>query len=217
MEFLADLFPDAKLLPADPIARAKVRLFAHLIDTKFIPAFAGCVFLGGPPEPLYAMLDTLQAFLPPDGGYVAGDWSIADAAFIPWFLRLEAILALNPVTMSPEVAEAASGMVRSERFARLQQWKRDNVARPTMAKTYDEVWFYAFWCRVGCCANVRGGFHSQRWFRNGMSAWRGSRRRASLTAISPSQSRRSRGRNIASASYNITTRVQLLLRSGCRG
>ena len=33
-EFIADIFPEAHLLPADPVKRATARLFAALVDSK---------------------------------------------------------------------------------------------------------------------------------------------------------------------------------------
>ena len=144
-EFLADLLPSAELLPADPALRAKARLFAQTVDSAFIPAFVGFIFMGAPVEGLYAVLEKLQGFLSPEGGFVAGKWSIADAAFAPFIMRLESVLSLNPPTIqTPGLASQVLEVLRSERFARLQQWKRDIVARPSMAKTYDEV------CSTSC-------------------------------------------------------------------
>ena len=142
-EFIADLFPSAELLPTDPALRAKARLFVQTVDSAFLPAFVGSTFLGAPAEGLYAVLEKLQGLLPPEGGFVVGKWSFADApAFAPLIMRLETILSMNvPTITTPGAAEKMVETLRSEaeRFARLQQWKRDIVARPSMAKTYDEV------------------------------------------------------------------------------
>ena len=139
-EFIADLFPSAELLPTDPALRAKARLFVQTVDSAFLPAFVGFAFLGAPAEGLYAVLEKLQGLLPPEGGFVVGKWSLADAAFAPLIMRLETILSMNVPTITPPgAAEKMLKTLRSERFARLQQWKRDIVARPSMAKTYDEV------------------------------------------------------------------------------
>lgn len=140
LEFLADLFPDAHLLPADPVARTRARLFAYTVDTKLIPAFMGAAFMGAPMDGLISVLEAFQAMLPKEGGYAVGErWSIADAAFTPLLVRIDGVLEQNPPTMAPGVAAQALEVLRSERFARLQQYKRDNVARPSMGKTYDEV------------------------------------------------------------------------------
>ena len=90
-------------------------------------------------------LDSPVCFAAFAGGFVAGKWSIADAAFAPFIMRLESVLSLNPPTVqTPGLASQVLEVLRSERFALLQQWKRDIVARPSMAKTYDEV------CSTSC-------------------------------------------------------------------
>ena len=140
LEFLADLLPEARLLPADPIARARARFFAQMVDTKLVPAFVGVAFMGAPVEGLFAAIGALQAMLPAEGGWVCGErWSIADAMFMPFVMRIEVMLEQNLPTMAPGVAERALEVLRSERFARFQQYKKDTVARPSMMKTWDEV------------------------------------------------------------------------------
>ena len=61
LEFLADLYPNAGLLPADLALRAKARLFAHAVEPKFIPAFVGFLFMGMPHAALLAVVDTIAS------------------------------------------------------------------------------------------------------------------------------------------------------------
>lgn len=138
-EFLADIFPEAHLLPADPALRAKARLFAAHIDAKFLPAFAGCMFgLGVPVEGLLAAIDGVQRMLPAEG-FAVGEWSIADAAVMPLFMRLNQVLKLNPPTLKDGAAAQVIEALASPRFARIQKYIADNEARPSMAKTWDRV------------------------------------------------------------------------------
>ena len=49
------------------------------------------------------------------------------------------MLKLNPPTLKEGVAEQVAEALRSPRFARLHKYLSDNAARPSMAKTWDEV------------------------------------------------------------------------------
>ncbi|KAI0699162.1 thioredoxin-like protein [Cerioporus squamosus] len=140
-EFLADIFPDAHLLPADPGLRAKARLFAQYIDTKFLPAFAGFLFgLGTPVEGLLAVMEGLQRMLPAEG-FAVGEWSIADAAAMPLLMRLNRILELGSPTIKEGAAAQVIQALSSPRFARIQKYVADNTARPSMARTWDQAKF----------------------------------------------------------------------------
>ncbi|RPD72601.1 hypothetical protein L226DRAFT_466809 [Lentinus tigrinus ALCF2SS1-7] len=136
-EFLADIFPNAGLLPTDPALRAKARLFAQYMDTKFLPAFAGFIFgLGMPVEGLLATIEGVQRMLPAEG-FAVGEWSIADAAAMPFFMRLDQVLELNPPTIKEGEAARVREALDSARFVRIRKYIADNVARPSMAKTWD--------------------------------------------------------------------------------
>ena len=140
-EFLADIFPNAGLLPTDPALRAKARLFTQYTDTKLVPAFAGFIFgLGVPVEGLLGVMEGLQRMLPAEG-FAVGAWSIADAAVMPILMRLGQILDSNPPTIKEDAANQAREALASPQFARIRKYIADNVARPSMAKTWDKVSF----------------------------------------------------------------------------
>ncbi|KAJ3013333.1 hypothetical protein NUW54_g1624 [Trametes sanguinea] len=67
LEFLADIFPNAHLLPEDPVLRARVRLWNAAVDTKLLKALLGFIFLGEPLESILAVLEEFQAMMPPTG------------------------------------------------------------------------------------------------------------------------------------------------------
>ena len=139
LEFLADAYPGARLMPADPFLRVKVRLLFALINNEYIPAFVNLAFNDGPKEAVYDALESLQRLLPASG-YLVGDWSIGDAVLIAVYLRLLVLLELKVPTMAPEVAEEALETLRtSKRFARLRGWQELNVSRPSVIKTWDVV------------------------------------------------------------------------------
>ncbi|RPD55602.1 glutathione S-transferase [Lentinus tigrinus ALCF2SS1-6] len=139
LEFLADILPSAKLLPADPAIRAKARLFIQAVETKLLAAFRGFFFKGGAPDIFVNALEDIQRMLPPSEGYAVGEWSIADAAVTPFLMGINTMLKMNPPTLQEGAAEQALEVLSSPRFARLQKYVHDNAARPSMAKTWDEA------------------------------------------------------------------------------
>ncbi|PBK88259.1 glutathione S-transferase [Armillaria gallica] len=94
VEFIADLFPSAHLLPADPVTRAKARFFIDTFSNKFSPAYFGFQARGDSPEALYKAIETLQGLLAGEGKWAVGDeFSIADVAIAPFLARLEVALS----------------------------------------------------------------------------------------------------------------------------
>lgn len=94
-EYLAERFPEAKLWPADPLARAMARAAAAEMHSGFVPLRQECpMALEGPVRTaelseatrknvrriVSLWLDLLDRF---DGPYLAGEWSIADAFYTP--------------------------------------------------------------------------------------------------------------------------------------
>ena len=139
LEFLADLFPAARLLPADPIQRAQARLFAAFVEKKLLPAWFPSIFMGAPTDGVFAVLDEIQRKLPPTTGFLFGEWSIADAAVLPILLRMEHIWRLKPFMIREGEADKALEIFNSPRFARLRQYLADNKKRESVAKTWVEV------------------------------------------------------------------------------
>ncbi|KAI9061579.1 glutathione transferase omega class [Trametes sanguinea] len=137
LEFLADIFPNAHLLPEDPVLRARVRLWNVAVDTKLLKALLGFLFLGEPLESILGVLEEFQAKMPPTG-FAVGEWSIADAAFIPTLARLRLMIKTGLGNFTPEVAKEGMEALQSPRFARLQKYWEDIAARPSMLKTWNE-------------------------------------------------------------------------------
>ena len=98
----------------------------------------GFHFMGVPLDALLSVLEEFQAMLPPTG-FAVGKWSIADAAIAPFLTRLVMALKHNLGTFTPEAAKQGLEAFGSPKFARLRQYYKDLVGRPSMAKTWDEV------------------------------------------------------------------------------
>ncbi|TBU57113.1 hypothetical protein BD310DRAFT_568741 [Dichomitus squalens] len=138
LEFLADLFPAARLLPADPVTRSQVRVFCEAVNKKLLPAWFPSLFMGVPTDGLFAVLDDLQKKLPAKGGYFFGEWTIADATILPILLRMEHNWRLKPFSMTEAEIAKAQETWNSPRFARFRQYLEDNKKRESVLKTWDE-------------------------------------------------------------------------------
>jgi len=138
LEFIADLYPDTNLLPKDPVLRAKARFFIDTVSTKFNPPYFAFLIRGGPLENLIKGFEDIQALLPPTG-FAIGEWSIADAALIPFVARLFVALELDlggyPVGEGPK---ALQDIRRSPKLRRFSKYWDEASARPNFISTFDK-------------------------------------------------------------------------------
>ncbi|RPD55578.1 hypothetical protein L226DRAFT_490053 [Lentinus tigrinus ALCF2SS1-7] len=139
VEFLADLFPEGKLRPSDPVQLASARLFVALFDAKVFEAFKNYFFMAtAQASDLLAALEFIQARLPPTG-FAVGEFSIADVAAAPFLARivllLEHDIGMYPVGDGKKTLEE----LRKPKFARLMKYIADLKARPSFQASYDEA------------------------------------------------------------------------------
>ncbi|MEH6676659.1 glutathione S-transferase family protein [Phenylobacterium sp.] len=99
-EYVAERFPDARLWPEEPAARAQARAASALMHSGFSALRAACpMVLDRAPAPievtdalagdLKRLADLWDLMLDRHGGpFLAGSWSIADAFFTPVASRL---------------------------------------------------------------------------------------------------------------------------------
>ncbi|KAJ7598402.1 glutathione S-transferase [Mycena floridula] len=139
VEFVADLYPDSHLLPKDPVQRAKARFFIDTVGNKFLPTFFATIFRGESFDKGYEAIETLQNLLPKDKKFaVSDDFTIADAAVLPFFARME-------VAFSHDVGAFAEGegpriyekLNKDNRFAKFRQYFSDLKARESFKATFD--------------------------------------------------------------------------------
>ncbi|KAI0777312.1 thioredoxin-like protein [Trametes elegans] len=146
LEFLADVFPEAQLLPADPVLRAKARLFVNSFDTVFAKGWADFFFMytEGAGKSLFDALEFVQAALPPTG-FVVGQWSIAEIAAGPFLARLLVLLKHDLGTYPVGEGTRALKTLQGPRFARLLKYVEDVKAHPNFKNTWDESLQYDLW------------------------------------------------------------------------
>ena len=144
LEFLADLFPDAHLLPKDPVKRSQARIFINTLNMRMADDIAKWLTNNDDGQAYLDLLETLQATMPEEG-YIVGEWSIADAALLPFLLWMPVIVKtgvgyyvrLNDV-------EHVKREWASPRLARLRKYLEESIARPSTLATWDEVCASAF-------------------------------------------------------------------------
>ncbi len=96
MEYLEERWPEPALLPTDPGDRALVRVWYSRFD-DLSGAYYDARRGEDPDAPtrLDAEVDKLAAVLA-DRPYLAGvEYSLADVAYVPWILRIEALLNVD--------------------------------------------------------------------------------------------------------------------------
>ena len=77
LEFLADLYPDASLLPKDAVKCSQARIFMNTLEPKMADDIAKWLLNQDDGQAFFDLLETLQAMMPAQG-YVIGEWPIAD-------------------------------------------------------------------------------------------------------------------------------------------
>jgi glutathione S-transferase len=124
-EYLEEVFPHPPLMPATPAKRAHVREMVYLFDTQLSPTTGLLIIeklLKKPAEQradfvaerVAATRDILARLVEmmDDGGpYLAGDFSLADASFIP----VLAVMAPVGITLEQEFPKLARWMVEVKR------------------------------------------------------------------------------------------------------
>lgn len=141
LEFVADLFPSARLLPTDPVQRARARLFVNLADSKLTPAVMAALSKpGSSPEEYYSAIEAIQNLLPENGKYALGDaFTIADIAIAPFFPRMEVVLA-NDLGKYPvgEAIKVYNTLRNDPKYAKYRRYADALKERESFKNTFDE-------------------------------------------------------------------------------
>lgn len=140
VEFVADLFPEANLIPKDPVLRAQARFFIEVVNSKFVPAFQKFLLRGEGYEDLLTSAEAIQNILPATGGYAVGNqYTIADIALTPFIARLKVASANEvgkfPVGQGSEFLAALSG----EKYDKFHAYVGRLFDRKSHQATFDAV------------------------------------------------------------------------------
>ncbi|TBU33410.1 hypothetical protein BD311DRAFT_774501 [Dichomitus squalens] len=138
LEFLADIYPESDLLPADPVLRAKARRVIAYYENYVHQAFRAAFFLAHPCESVLQAVDKFQAVLHPTG-FAIGQFSIADCAVGPWLARLMLFLRKNLGAYSQEEGDKLRAALAGEKYARFNRYVQDVTERPSFQNSWEEV------------------------------------------------------------------------------
>ncbi|KAI0703189.1 hypothetical protein C8Q76DRAFT_771546 [Earliella scabrosa] len=140
VEFIGDIFPESGIVPKDPVKRAQARFFVEGVASKFVPAWFGHISRNAPVEDLYNAIEYLQSLLPVDGGFVVGEYSLADISLTPFLARARVSL-LNELGAFPEgegkkIWETITST--TGKYARFAKYVEDALARESFKATFNE-------------------------------------------------------------------------------
>jgi len=120
-EYLEEKHPAGPLMPADPYRRATARIWIDFCNSRLHVAAHDVRNSKDPEkakEQLRHHLETLDGEIK-GKKYIAGDYSLADITFIPFYVRRERYQATI-----------------DESLPNVKRWMEDLVARPAVASTF---------------------------------------------------------------------------------
>jgi len=141
IEWVADAFPSAGLLPADPLLRYKSRIITDVVSSKVVGPYNGFAYRGDTPvETFIKGLETLQAELVPDVKYaIADNITIADAAVAPFLLRVELTLRHDLGVFADGEGKKLHELVSTDpKFKRLWSYIQALKERQSVVETFPE-------------------------------------------------------------------------------
>ncbi|TIA82939.1 hypothetical protein E3P78_01059 [Wallemia ichthyophaga] len=143
LELVADLYPDAHLLPhglVNAVNRAKVRLFIEA-GGYFNSQYFAWLFRGESSTNILQAIDALQAHLP-ETGFLLGDNkpTIGDLAFAPFFVRFKDF-AENAKEDVCDIAGARSVLetLKTEKYQKFNRYVTDLLDLPSVKSTTPSV------------------------------------------------------------------------------
>ncbi|EJF58124.1 hypothetical protein DICSQDRAFT_173218 [Dichomitus squalens LYAD-421 SS1] len=150
LEFLHETFPEALLLPSDPIRRANARIFVSIVDNKLMDVFRAYFVDGAPASTLLAGFEALQVRLPPvgadrKGGFAVGEWSIGDIAAAPLLARIVMLLEHDIGRFEEGDGPKTLALLRGPKYARIMKYLEDAKRWPSFVATWDEPTVLAIW------------------------------------------------------------------------
>ena len=119
-EYLEEKYPSVRLLPGDPLERARIRIWIDFMNSRVHAAAHDLARKIEPEKAQANMQEHLEVMERALAGrdFIAGGYSLADVTFIPFYTRLERY-----------------GVSLDEQFPNLKRWGERLIARPAVAAT----------------------------------------------------------------------------------
>ncbi|EIW81747.1 hypothetical protein CONPUDRAFT_89406 [Coniophora puteana RWD-64-598 SS2] len=140
LEFISDLCPEANLMPTNPVAHAKVRLFIDSIDSYFDKTFVGFVAKGESYTTVLDGLREVQKLLPdPSAGKwaIGEQFTIADAAFAPFIARIDTCCKAGYGSYAKGEDRLLLDSLESPEFTRIKAYIANLYDRPSFKATFN--------------------------------------------------------------------------------
>ncbi|KAF9235617.1 glutathione S-transferase C-terminal-like protein [Melanogaster broomeanus] len=126
VEFVADLYPQANLLPGDPVLRAQARFFIEVAGSKFGSSYM-------------KFIRAVQISCQDSGKYAIGDqYTIADVAFTPFFARFKSVAESEIGKYEIGQGHALLKTLESPKYAKFNTYVGHLLERPSFVATFDE-------------------------------------------------------------------------------
>lgn len=138
VDFVADLFPKAKIFPSDPVQRAQARFFIEVVSSKFTTSWYSFVHRGGSSDDVIKAFEAIQSLLPATG-FAVGEFSAADIAIAPFLARMDIVLRNELGSYEEGAGGRVLEILHSPQFVRLQRYFEDIKGRRSFQATFDEV------------------------------------------------------------------------------
>jgi glutathione S-transferase len=119
-EYLEEKYPQTRLLPADHLKRAKVRVWIDFFNTRIHPAASDIQHKRNPEQATQRMQEHLAALEQAMAGkdFIVDDSSLADVTFIPFYTR-----------------RGRYGVSIDDNYPNLKRWGEALTARPAVEAT----------------------------------------------------------------------------------
>jgi glutathione S-transferase len=119
-EYLEEKYPAIRLLPTDPLKRAKVRIWVDFFNTRIHPAASDIAHDRNVEKATQSMRTHLTTLDREVAGknFIVDDYSLADVTFLPFYTR-----------------RARYGVTIDDNFPNVKRWGEALIARPAVATT----------------------------------------------------------------------------------
>jgi glutathione S-transferase len=119
-EYLEEKYPAIRLLPTDPLKRAKVRIWVDFFNTRIHPTASDIAHDRNVEKAAQSMTTHLTTLDREVAGknFIVDDYSLADVTFLPFYTR-----------------RARYGVVIDDNFPNVKRWGEALIARPAIAAT----------------------------------------------------------------------------------
>ena len=119
-EYLEEKYPAPPLLPKDPLRRSKIRIWIDFLNSRVHPAASDIAHDKDPESARQRLMKHLEVLdrAVADKKFIAGDYSLADVTFIPFYTRRQRY-----------------GVTIDGSLPHLKRWGDELIARPAVAAT----------------------------------------------------------------------------------